>query len=120
MLGDHIGKRGLDLGMHQKDVAALVSGTTSTFTNWEKNRCSPALRFRPKIILFLGYEPISRTPSGLGERIRTYKYKQGVSIKKLAEILGVDPTRPPNLERGETMPGIRLIKALSAVLGDIT
>ncbi|MBI1805486.1 MAG: helix-turn-helix transcriptional regulator [Ignavibacteria bacterium] len=40
-LGDHIRKRRLDLGLHQKDVAARVNATTSSVTNWEKNRTSP-------------------------------------------------------------------------------
>src|SRR5260221_9483126 len=53
-LGDHIRKRRLDLGLHQKEVAVIVNATTSTVTNWEKNRTSPRLYLLHKIIKFLG------------------------------------------------------------------
>jgi transcriptional regulator with XRE-family HTH domain len=55
--GDHIRKRRLDLRIHQSEVAALVNATTSTVTNWEKNRTSPKLYLIAKIIEFLGYDP---------------------------------------------------------------
>jgi DNA-binding XRE family transcriptional regulator len=57
-LGDHIRKRRLNLGMHQKDAARLVNAATSTVTNWEKNRTRPTLVFMPKIFEFLGYDPL--------------------------------------------------------------
>jgi transcriptional regulator with XRE-family HTH domain len=56
-LGDHVRQRRLDLGMHQKNVAALVNATTSTVTNWEKGRTYPNLKFIPRVHEFLGYIP---------------------------------------------------------------
>ncbi|MBI1805492.1 MAG: helix-turn-helix transcriptional regulator [Ignavibacteria bacterium] len=64
-LGDHIRKRRLDLGIHQKDVAALVNATTSTVTNWEKGRSSPRLYLLPKVFEFLGYNPHQATQPAL-------------------------------------------------------
>ena len=69
-LGDHIRKRRLDLGLHQKDIAVVVNATTPTITNWEKNRCDPALRVIPKIIKFLGYNPQESKVATLGENSR--------------------------------------------------
>src|SRR5882762_6941678 len=82
-LGDHIRKRRLDLGMHQKDVAALVNATTSTVTNWEKNQTSPRLYLLPKIIKFLGYDPLQRNATSLGQRIKQYRIQKGLSLRKL-------------------------------------
>ena len=56
-LGDHIRKRRLDLGLTQREVARKLGVTESTIWNWEANRSSRQLRFMPKIIAFLGYDP---------------------------------------------------------------
>lgn len=100
-LGDHIRKRRLDLGLHQKDVAALVNATTSTVTNWEKNRTTPRLYFIPGIIAFLGYDPGARMSKSLGGRIRDFRRVHGMSQAKLARRLGVDPGTLGRWERGE-------------------
>ena len=102
--------------MQQKDVARLVNATTSSVTNWEKNRTQPTPEFLPRIIEFLGYDPISLPGSSLGEKLKRYRRIRGQSIERLAEELGVDPTTLGRWERGVTMPGIRQRKALSAFL----
>ena len=90
--------------MHQKDVAALVNTTTSTVTNWEKNRTTPRLYLLPKIYNFLGYNPLQGDATSLGERIKQYRNQEGVSLTKLAKELGVDPGSLAKWEKGESMP----------------
>src|SRR5271169_2043631 len=90
-LGDHIRARRLDLGMHQKDVAALVNATTSTVTNWEKNQNSPRLYLLPKIIKFLGYDPLRSNATTLGEKIKQYRIQKGLNLRRLAKDWGIDP-----------------------------
>ena len=41
--------------------------TESTIWNWEANRSSPQLRFIPRIIAFLGYNPHDAKPGPPGE-----------------------------------------------------
>ncbi len=72
-LGDHIRARRLDLGMHQKDVARIVNVTTSSVTNWEKNRTSPRLYLLSKIIEFLCCDPVQSGATSLGEKSRQYR-----------------------------------------------
>ena len=55
-LGDHIRKKRLDLGLLQKEVAERIGVGKTTIYNWEKNRTTPASRFRRRIIQFLGYD----------------------------------------------------------------
>ena len=69
-MGGHIRKRRLDLGLLQRDVAALVNATTPTVTNWEKNRTDPRLYLLPEIIRFLGDDPVKGNASTLGEKIK--------------------------------------------------
>jgi len=98
-IGDHLRKRRLDFGLHQKDVAVIIGVDTCTITNWEKNRGEPQLRFMPKVTDFLGYEPNTDQSSSLGERIRRYRYLRGISQKELARQIGIDPTTLSRLER---------------------
>jgi transcriptional regulator with XRE-family HTH domain len=102
-MGDHIRKRRLDLGRFQKDVGRLFGVDTTTVTNWEKNRTKPTLRLMPAVIRFLGYSPLPETDS-LGERLKTYRRTSGTTQKRLAAILGVDPTMLARWESGKLKP----------------
>ena len=56
-LGQHLRKRRLDLKLQQHEVAVQLGATEPAVWGWEHNRSSPALRFMPKIIEFLGCDP---------------------------------------------------------------
>jgi transcriptional regulator with XRE-family HTH domain len=103
-LGDHIRKRRLSLGLCQKHVARQVNATTSTVTNWEKNRKSPRLYLMPKIIEFLCHNPLQSNATTLGERIKQYRIQKGLILRRLAEELGVDPGTLTRWEREEVEP----------------
>jgi transcriptional regulator with XRE-family HTH domain len=62
-LGDHIRAKRLELGMLQREVAAVLGVATMTITNWEKNRCSPSARMLPKVLFFLGNSRFPKEPS---------------------------------------------------------
>ena len=111
-LGDQTRTRRLDLGMHQKDVAEVVTATTSTVTNWEKNRTNSRLYLLPKIIQYLGYDPFPAIVATFGEKINQYRRKQGLSIKKFAKILSIDPTTLARWEGGERQPSKKHRKRL--------
>ena len=102
--------------MYQRDVAVLVNATTSTVTNWEKNRTSPRLYLLPEIIKFLGYDPLQSNPSTLGERIKQYRIQKGVSLRKLAKELDVDPGSLATWENGNSEPRGKLKERLTLFL----
>jgi transcriptional regulator with XRE-family HTH domain len=118
-LGDHIRTRRLDLGIHQKDVAAIVNATTSTVTNWEKNRTSPTLEFLPRILSFLGYDPSSDHAPTLGEKIKRYRRINGLSIKKLAQQLGIDQGTLARWEKGQAMHSRPFQRVLISLLKNV-
>ena len=116
-LGDHLRKRRLDLALTQKDVADRLGADETSVWNWEKNRSSPALRFVPRVIEFLGYVPDDTKPKGLGQRIVAFRRLRGLTQKELARRLGVDPSTIASWERGEHEPSRNLRVTLQAALG---
>ena len=82
---------------------------TTTVTNWEKNRCRPKLYLIPRIVRFLGYNPFTSAERGvIGERIKAWRRLHGLSQKKLAQQLGIDPTTLARWEKDQARPSKRL------------
>lgn len=57
IIGDHIRKRRLELGIMQKRTATLLGITDDTLRDWELHGQQPRARHIPKFIEFLGYDP---------------------------------------------------------------
>ena len=109
-LGDHLRKRRLDLDLFQKEVAQRLGvGETSVF-NWENNLTKPAIKYIPKIIEFLGYVPFDTSTLSVGEKIVVYRKRLGLSQKRLAHQLGIDPSTLSKWERDKRQPSERLLK----------
>jgi transcriptional regulator with XRE-family HTH domain len=102
-LGDHIRTRRLDLKLLQKDVGQRIGGSVSDVWNWENNWASPAVKFIPAIIAFLGYNPVPE-PVALPERLVWFRLGWGWTQKAFAKVLGVDQTTLARWERGECDP----------------
>jgi len=94
----------------------LVNSTISTVTNWEKHRTSPRLYLVPKIIEFLGYDPLQSNATTLGEKIKQYRIQRGLSLRKLAKELGVDPGTLARREVGESELCGKLKKRINSFL----
>ncbi|HKI51942.1 MAG TPA: helix-turn-helix transcriptional regulator [Geothermobacteraceae bacterium] len=88
-LGDHLRRRRFELGLYQKDVAVKIGVTASTLWNWEHN-WTIDLRYFPRVIKFLGYNPIS-CPDDLMEKLAWYKQVNGLTFKDLGAEMGRDP-----------------------------
>jgi len=118
-LGDHLRKRRLDLRLLQREAAEEIRVDGTSIYNWENNRTSPSLRFVPKIVEFLGYVPYDISERTLGERIVAARRLLGLTQKKLARRLGVDPSTLGRWERGEGQPSKRLLDRVMAFLNSL-
>jgi len=49
----------MDLGITQKEAARRIGADQWTVINWEKGRTEPAVRFVPRVLAFLGFDPRS-------------------------------------------------------------
>ena len=101
-LGDHLRRRRIELGLYQKDVAARLGVTAPTVWNWE-NRGSVDLRFIPRVIEFLGYNPIPQ-PDDLLERLAWYKQVNGLTLEQLGVEMGRDPEQVADWLSGRHFP----------------
>jgi transcriptional regulator with XRE-family HTH domain len=82
-------RRRLELGLHQKDVAARLGVTTSTIWNWEHG-WTVDYRYFPQLLVFLGYNPIS-CPDDLLNRLAWYKQVNGLTLEQLGAEMGRSP-----------------------------
>lgn len=105
-LGDRLRKRRLDLGLRQKDAAERLGVSPDTVRNWEVGRAQPALWQWPALIRFLGYAPFdtAEDSDSLAARLKSYRQLHGVSHKRLAAVLGVDPSTVLRWKEGSSLP----------------
>ena len=114
-IGDHLREKRLDLKLFQKDVARLLGVDTLTICNWENNLTSPRLYLLLKIYNFIGYNPLQSNATSLGEKIKQYRIQKGLSLRKFAMQLGVDPATLARWEKGTRKPTKRFIRRITAI-----
>jgi len=88
-LGEHIGKRRLDLGLLQIEVTATIGVSENTVWNWEHGT-EPELIHVPAVLAFLGYVPWECPDDPVG-RLAHFKKVRGLSLKRLGALMGRDP-----------------------------
>jgi transcriptional regulator with XRE-family HTH domain len=116
-LGDHIRKRRLGLKMLQKDVAEQLGVDKTSIFNWESNTSTPAVRYMPAIIDFLGHDPRPQ-PNTVAGRLIRQRTSQGLSQKEAAGRIGVGPGTLARWERGEREPSGEFLLRLNQFLQD--
>src|ERR1035437_4288052 len=114
-LGDHIRARRLDLKLHQEQVANQIGVHEMTITSWESNATVPEVRFMPAITQFLGYNPLP-APSSLPERLAIARKALGLSQRKMANRIGVDPATLMGWEAGRHRPTGKSLDLIARVL----
>jgi transcriptional regulator with XRE-family HTH domain len=112
--GDHIKTRRLDLKLTKRQLSRRFNVDDVTIYLWERNRVKPSLAQIPKIIEFLGRDPFEKQTENLGDRILEYRRIHGLTQKKLAGQLGVDPTTLAGWESGEHQPTKILLDKLKS------
>ena len=88
-----------------------------TVGNWETGETKPVLRFIPRIIQFLGYEPEPLIPVNLAELLNAKRRELGWSQKEAARYLGVDPSTWSSWECGDRMLAIEHRRWVANFLG---
>jgi len=115
-VGDHIRKKRLALGLMQKEVASRLGATSATVKNWEQGHTEIEVRFYPKIIGFLGYNPLPEARTR-GEVIRRERMSRGLAANRLAQLAGIDENTVARLEADRAGMARQPIAAVLRILG---
>lgn len=102
ILGGHIRKKRLKMGLMQKEAAELLGVSSWTVLNWEKGHTEPPIASVSAILRFLGYNPFPQ-PKTIAQRLLAKRQVMGWSIKEAARAVGVDTSTWGNWERGKTI-----------------
>jgi len=98
-LGDHIRATRLERGVLQREVAELIVVRRGTTNKWECNRGEPRAMDVPRILEFLGYDPLPE-PACMEERMRVWRLRGGLSARAAARLIGVGEATWAAWERG--------------------
>lgn len=101
--GEHIKKKRLDLGLLQREVAEKIGVCLWTVINWETGETTPPVWYGPRIIKFLGYDPMP-SPEGFIGRLWSLRWRLGLKQWELAAKLGISPSTVSDWERGRCKP----------------
>ena len=115
-IGQHIRKKRLDLKLLQREVADLVGITEECMTNWENGKSVPQIQYMPKLIQFLGYNPLELDDNTLAGRIKNYRVTQGLSHKKMGKLIGVDASTIAAWESAKSIPKELNIELINKVI----
>lgn len=83
----------------QREVAARIGVNESTVINWETGQTRPRIGHWPRVLAFLGYDPL-RTSPGTELEVRALRRNLGLSQRELAHRLGLDEGTVRDLEFG--------------------
>jgi DNA-binding XRE family transcriptional regulator len=111
----HISLKASKPKLLQKKVGQRIGGSDSDVWNWENNSVSPAVRFMPSIIAFLGYNPMPK-PEALPEQLVWHRKGRGWTQQVFAKVLGVDQSTPAGWKRGERTPTGRFYTLIASAL----
>ena len=86
-----------------------------TIMNWERNATAPEVRHIPAIIQFLEYNPLPAA-SSIPERLASARRSLGLSQRKMAAKLGVDPATLMGWEAGRHQPTEKSLRLIERIL----
>ena len=114
--GEHLKRRRFELGHTQAQAAKEIGVGLTAIWRWENEGAPPHPRVLPALERYLGY-PLAPTTAELGERIRAWREKEGLSRSEAARRLGIAGKTLGNLEDG-TEVTLRVRMGVAATLDD--
>jgi transcriptional regulator with XRE-family HTH domain len=115
-VADHLKKRRLDLRLDQLAVAAILEVSAHTVRNWECGHTAVDVAVYPKLIQFLEYNPLPE-PETRGQAVRRERISRGLSVKRLARLVGVDEATIRRLEADTPRMAKRQLTMICTYMG---
>jgi DNA-binding XRE family transcriptional regulator len=104
-IGEHLFQHRIEQKKLQKEVATLLGVSKECYHNWERGKSMPLPSYYPKIIAWLGYDPLP-TPMTEGEWLKHTRLLRGLSQKQAAKEAGVDHQTITRCEHDAWVVGI--------------
>lgn len=105
-IGEHLRNRRLQLKITQKSLGQRLGVSKDCMTWWENGRSHPHIRYYPKLIEFLGYNPFPIDDKSIGGQIKKYRIENGLSFRKLSKYTGFDQGTLSRWEDNMTIPNL--------------
>ncbi|SOD17643.1 helix-turn-helix domain-containing protein [Pedobacter xixiisoli] len=116
-IGEHIKKRRFDLNLMQSDIAATFGVSIATIHLWETNRAEPMVKYYAKISDFLQFDLFKVDDSTFSGRVKSYRYKNGLTQKALGKMLNIDGSTITSWELGEFRPNKKILEMVEQLIG---
>lgn len=107
------------MGLLQKDASKMMDVCTASIVGWENKSSTPEISLIPKIIKFLGYIPFNQDCKTIKDKLILYRKITGMNHRKLAALIGIDPSTIATWEKEEHKPTKRLLKKLNEFFGSV-
>ena len=104
------------MGLHQKELAKLIGCHEMTIVHWELGHREPQVKYIPKIVEIIGWDPRPE-PKTMGEELVRIRTAQGLLQRDFAVKIGIDPTTLARWERDEKLPWGDSLMKLKCALG---
>jgi DNA-binding XRE family transcriptional regulator len=88
-LGEHLYQHRKKSKQLQTEVATSLGISKESYHNWERGKSIPLPCHYPKLIAWLGYDPLP-TPTTDGQKLKRHRVRSGLSQKQAAKEAGVD------------------------------
>jgi transcriptional regulator with XRE-family HTH domain len=99
----------------QADLAEQIGVHIESLKNWERGATAPTVRYIPKILEFLGYNPEPLANCQAGRIIHTRR-RLGLTQEQLAERLAVDPVTLYRWENGIALASEAIIQQIEELI----
>jgi DNA-binding transcriptional regulator YiaG len=103
-IGDHIKTHRLTHCIPIKEVIAQLGINRETLRGWELGLFEPLVKHYPGISALLGYFPFAIDESSLARKIKTYRFKKGLTQRQFADLLHTDTTTVWQWETRKRIP----------------
>lgn len=113
-LGDHVLKHRLDQRLTARQAGQSIGVKEDVIYGWERGKSIPLAGIVPRIIDFLGYEPVYAEHKPVGGWIRASRLRLRLTQQQLAEQFGVCKFTIQYWEHDRSRPSRKLLEDLQA------
>lgn len=115
-VGNHIRNKRLLENLTQQEVSLFLGIDHKVLANWELRKAFPQFKYFPKIIQFLGYNPVPLDTTTIQGRILLCCMNKGLTRIQLSRRLGVSLQTLSDWESRVNKPGEKANEAIVQLL----